>query len=59
MDGKITEVKNRISYFDSNGEVYALLDEDVSELHELSVNLHSTARVQNSINWQKARLHWL
>lgn len=51
MESKITEVKNRISYFDSNGEVSALLDEDVSELHELSVNLHSTARVQNSINW--------
>lgn len=45
MEGKITEVKNHISYFDSNGEVYALLDEDVSELYELSVNLDSTARV--------------
>jgi len=31
----------------------------VQELHELSVNLHSMARAQNSVNWQKSRMNWL
>jgi ribosome recycling factor len=59
MEGKILEVKYRIAYFDTKGEVSALLDEEVNELHELSVSLHSMARVQTSINWQNARLNWL
>lgn len=41
------------------GEVSTLLDDELKELHELSVSLHSMARVQNSINWQKARMIWL
>jgi uncharacterized protein HemX len=36
-----------------------LSEEEVKELHELSVNLHSMARVQNSVNWQKSRMNWL
>jgi len=59
MEGKILEVKNIISCFDSKGEVSTLLDDEVQELHDLSVNFHSLARAQNSINWQKARLNWL
>jgi hypothetical protein len=39
--------------------VFGLLDEEANELHELSVSLHSMARVQTSINWQKSRLNWL
>jgi hypothetical protein len=53
MEGKILEVKYRIAYFDTKGEVSALLDEEANELHELSVSLHSMARVQTSINWQR------
>jgi len=59
MEGKIIEVKNHIAYLDSKREVSALLDEEVNELHELLVILHYMARVQNSINWQKARMNWL
>jgi hypothetical protein len=29
------------------------------ELHDLSVNFHSLARVQTSMNWQKARMNWV
>lgn len=36
-----------------------LSDVEVMELHDLTVNLHSMARIQNSINWQKSRMHWL
>jgi hypothetical protein len=31
----------------------------VNELHDISVNLDTMARVQTSINWQKARMKWL
>jgi len=55
MEGKISEVKDRIAHLDLKGEVVALLDDEVKELHGLSVNLHSVARVQTSINWQKSR----
>ena len=59
MESKISEVKNRLSFLDSKGEVNVLLEEEVKELHHLSVNLHSMSRVQNSINWQKSRVKWL
>jgi len=59
LEGKISDVKNRISYFDSKGEVNALLEEEVKELQDISVNLHSMSRVQNSITWQKSHLRWL
>lgn len=36
-----------------------MLEEEVEELYNLSFQLHSTARVQSSINWQKSRLNWL
>ena len=35
------------------------MEEEVEELHELSVRLHSLSRVQTSMNWQKARMAWL
>lgn len=59
MEGKITEVKKRISYLDSKGETSALIEDEMKELHDLSANLHSMARINNSINWQKARMQWL
>lgn len=58
-EGKILEAKNRRAFLDSKGETSVLLDEEVHELHELSVSLHSMARTQTSINWQKARMNWL
>jgi hypothetical protein len=39
--------------------VATLSEAEVEELHDLSANLHSMARITNSINWQKARLNWL
>jgi len=59
LDNKITEVKHQISSLDTKGEEFALLDDEVQELRELSVSLHSMSRVQTSINWQKARMTWL
>jgi len=59
MEGKISSVKNRIFFFDSKTKTNTLLDEEVKEIQELSVNLHSLSRVQCSMNWQKSRLKWL
>jgi len=53
------EVKNRIAFLDAKGENGALMEVEVKEIHELSVKLHSLARVQNGINWQKSRMNWL
>ena len=53
------EVKNRIAVLDAKGEITMLPEDEVAELHDLSFQLHTTARVQNSISWQNARMHWL
>jgi len=52
LSGKITQVKNRISMFDENGEVYVLEDGEVEELHGLFEELHSLSRINSSICWQ-------
>jgi len=59
LNGKITTVKNRISLLDSKGEMFVLHADEMTELHDLSLNLHSLSRAQNSINWQKSRMNWL
>jgi exonuclease III len=59
IDGKISEVKNRISLLDTKGEESELMEEETTELRELSVELHSMSRVLTSMNWQKARMSWV
>jgi len=54
LNGKITTVKNQISLLDSKGEMSVLHDDEMTELHDLSLNLHSLSQAQNSINWQKS-----
>lgn len=41
MEGKIREVKERMSSLDTKGETSDLLEEETVELHDLSLNLHS------------------
>lgn len=48
MDRKIRAVKERISTLDSKGESSVLVEEEVAELHDLSVNLHSLALIHAS-----------
>jgi len=55
IEGKILDVKNRISSLDLKGEECDLLEEESEELRDLSVELHSLSRVHTSMNWQKAR----
>jgi len=58
LDCRLAEVKNKISLLDSKAEVSVLSKVEVKELHDLSINLHSLARIQNSVNWQKSRMNW-
>jgi len=46
----MVEIKNRMAVLDEKGETEALLEEETEELHNLSFQLRSSARVQNSIN---------
>ena len=59
IEGKIFEVKNRLSFLDTKGEEAELVEEETRELHDLSINLHSLSRVHTSMNWQKARMNWV
>lgn len=52
LEGWAAEIKNRMSQLDVLGEGAVLSKEEVEELHELSVNLHSLAKVQTSMHWQ-------
>ena len=57
--GKCNTVKERMSTLDIKGETSTLDEEEVIELHDLSVNLHSLLRVQTSMCWQQAQTKWL
>jgi len=46
-------------FLDTKGETSSLLEEEVSELIDLSASLHSMSRIQTSLCWQQARLKWL
>jgi hypothetical protein len=59
LAGRCSSVKERMDFLDTKGETSALDDDEVAELHDLSVNLHSLSRVQTSMCWQQARLRWL
>jgi len=45
-----------MSTLDIKGETLALEEDEVAEIHDLSVTLHSSARIQTSVCWQQARL---
>jgi len=59
LNGKMVEIKNRMVVLDEKGETESLLEEETEELHNISFQLRSSARVQNNINWQKSRMKWL
>jgi len=40
LNAKIDSVKNRISVLDEKGELSVLHDDEIAELHDLSINLH-------------------
>jgi len=44
---------------DSKGEVEELLEVERDELYEVSANIHSLSKINNSICWQQSRNKWL
>lgn len=59
LESRCTTVKERMSFLDTKGETSTLLEEEMSELIDLSASLHSLSRIQTSMCWQQARLKWL
>jgi hypothetical protein len=51
--GKILNVRDCISMLDDKEEISSLGEEEVEELHSLSVELHSLSRIHSSICWQQ------
>jgi len=49
-------LKERMSILDIKGETTALAEEEVVEIHDLAINLHSLSRIQTSVCWQQTRL---
>ena len=46
LDGRITVVKQRMSQLDSKDEVTELREDEIAKLHELSIHIHSLARLR-------------
>ena len=57
--GKINSLKDCISLLEAKGELEVLSTEEVDDVHVLSSELHSLARINASIPWQQSRLLWL
>jgi len=50
---------DEMSVLDAKAEIVDLQETEATELRDLSVSLHSTARLQNIIHWKKSRMNWL
>jgi len=59
LPGRIKSLKERQAELDGKGELEALSTLEIEELHTVSSDIHSLARVNTSIVWQQSRLHWL
>jgi len=59
LPGRIKSLKERQVELDGKGEEEALSALEIEELHTVSSDIHSLARVNTSIVWQQSRLHWL
>ena len=52
LSAKISALKDKQTVFDEKGEKEALTEDEVMELHDISVNIHSLSRLNTSICWQ-------
>ena len=59
LPGRIKSLKERQAELDGKGELEALSALESEELHTVSFDIPSLARVNTSIVWQQSRLHWL
>ncbi|GAU46774.1 hypothetical protein TSUD_402850 [Trifolium subterraneum] len=56
---RIDSLKVRLSDLDSKGEEASLSDEEVQELHGITLDIHSLSRLNASICRQQSRSRWL
>ena len=59
IDSKIQGAKTRMAVLDALGEHNPLGDQEVTELHLLSVDIKAFSKLQVSMQWQKSRVNWL
>ena len=59
LPAKILSLKDKIASLDLKGESSVLSDDEIQELHGLSVDLFPLSRVNSSICWQQSRVQWL
>ena len=52
-------MKERQAALDSKGEEAELSEEEIGNLHDISMDIHSLSRLNTSICWQQSRLMWL
>ena len=59
LEGRLSNVQDRISFLDVEGEEDDLLLEEIEELHSLLVEFRSLSRINTDMQWQKSILLWL
>jgi hypothetical protein len=59
VPGRIEALKVRMGDLDCKGEDVGLSEDEVSEIHVLTSDIHSLSRMQTCIQWQQSRLLWL
>jgi hypothetical protein len=52
IPGRIDALQFRLSELDDKGEEDGLSEEEVTEMRDISHDLHSLSRLHTSINWQ-------
>jgi len=59
IPARLSSLKENIASLDLKGESEVLSDGEILELHGMSEEMFSLARVSSSINWQQSRALWL
>ena len=59
LPAKIDGLKTRQELLDGKGEEIVLSEEEMEELHGISMDIHSLSRLNTNICWQQSRLNWL
>ena len=59
LSGRISTLKEKQLALDGKGEEEDLSEDELSELHGITSDIHSLSRLNTSICWQQSRLCWL
>jgi len=59
LPARILNLKEKIANHDLKGEMVALGDDEIEELHDFPEEMFSLSRLNSSISWQQSRIQWL